>query len=116
MFICEICGITHYNEESDVCAYCLKNSKAAKKEVTAKHADSKMKLADLLAKAKRLISSQEYAVNKYSDDINTDESVAVVKMAHSLFATKATKSKLLALITANSNASRNVNNQLNNKG
>lgn len=113
MFICEICGNTHYSENSELCSVCVKNSKAAKKEVTEKHIDSKLKLADLLSKAKRLISSQEYAINKHGNDINISESLAVVKMGNDLFATKATKAKLLALITANSNASRNVNNQLN---
>jgi len=103
MFICEICGNTHYNEKSELCNVCVKNSKAAKKEVTEKHADSKLKLADLLSKAKR----------KHGNDIDVTESLAVVKMGNELFSTKVTKAKLLALITANSNASRSVNNQLN---
>tara|TARA_R110000851_G_scaffold180514_1_gene328160 strand:- start:390 stop:737 length:348 start_codon:yes stop_codon:yes gene_type:complete len=115
MFICEICGTTHNNDNSELCNVCFKNSKAAKKEVTEKHADSKLKLADLISKARRLISSQEYAINKHSNDIDVTESKAVVKMASELFTGKATKAKLLALITANSNASRSVNNQLNNK-
>jgi len=113
MFICEICGNTHYNEKSELCNVCVKNSKAAKKEVTEKHADSKLKLADLLSKAKRLVSSQSYAINKHGNDIDVTESLAVVKMGNELFSTKVTKAKLLALITANSNASRSVNNQLN---
>lgn len=113
MFICEICGNTHYNDNLELCTVCVKNSKAAKKEVTEKHADRKLKLADLLSKAKRLIMSQEYAINKHSTDIDMTESLAVVKMANNLFSTKATKAKLLALITANSNASRSINNKLN---
>ena len=113
MFICEICGNTHFNENSELCNVCVKNSKAAKKEVTEKHVDSKLKLSDLLSKAKRLVSSQEYAINKHGNEIDVTESLAVVKMANDLFSTKATKAKLLALITANSNASRNLNNQLN---
>jgi hypothetical protein len=113
MFICEICGDTHYNEELDVCSVCAKNTKAAKKEITEKHIDSQLKLADLLSKAKRLISSQEYAISKHSNSIDMTESLAVVEMGNTLFESRATKAKLLALITANSNASRSVNSQLN---
>ncbi len=111
MYICELCGSTH-SSESDVCSVCISNIKASKKEVISKHVDSKMKAADLLAKAKRLVASQEYAIEKYGNEIDTTESALVVKMGKKLFAKKATKFQLLSLITANSNASRNVNNQL----
>ena len=113
MHICELCGNTHYNDHLDVCNECLKNIKAAKKEVSVKHPDSKMKLAELEAKAKRLVASQEYAVNKYSNELDVSESVAVVEMSKKIFAKKATKAQLLALVTANSNASRKINDQLN---
>ena len=114
MFICEICGITHGNEESELCNVCASSTPAkAKKEAAEKHPDHKLTQPKLLAKAKRLISSQEYTINKHGDSIDVDESMVVVKMGHKLFKGKTTKAKLLALITANSNASRSVNNQLN---
>jgi hypothetical protein len=82
---------------------------------TVKHADSKLKAPQLLAKAIRLVASQEYAINKYPE-LDMKESKEVVNLAQKLFSKKATKAQLLALITANSNASRKVNNQLNSKG
>ena len=112
MFICEICGSTHSADNSDLCSVCSLNTKVAKKKVTEKHKDSKLKLADLLAKAKRLVASQQYAINKHAKDLDVSESLAVVKMGNELFATKSTKAKLLALITANSSASKKINSQL----
>ena len=97
------------------CKAAYKNYVSPSKKVIKKenHPDSYLKLADLKAKAKRLISNQAYAVNKYRDDFDVSLSVNVVTKAAELFESKVTKAKLLDLITLNSQASRALNNQIN---
>ena len=85
----------------------------AKKVAKENHPDSHLKLADLKTKAKRLMSNQVYAVNKYGDSFDVSLSVSVVAKATELSESKVTKAKLLDLITLNSQASRALNNQIN---
>ncbi len=111
--ICDICGSDKEALGDDqVCSVCKKTS--IKKEVAVKHPDSGLKLSELKAKASRLINCQSYDIKKYSDTgFDLSKSQEVVKLGNEILSGKATKAKLLDLITLNSIASRFINSQRN---
>lgn len=94
-------------------AYNAYVSKASKKDVTVKHADAHLKLVELISKTQRLIASQKIAIERAKiAGLNADLAIKVVTDAEILLSKRAKKSELLDLITANSEASRALNNQL----
>ena len=110
LVICEICGTSFLtSSDVEVCACCL-NATTVKTVKVEKHQDSHLKLADLKAKAERLVASQKINIERNSDK-DTSLCAEVVKQGNVLFSRKATKQELLDLITLNSEASRQLNNQ-----
>lgn len=110
LVICEVCGRSFYtSSEVEVCASCM-NAKAPKVAKAEKHQDAHLNLADLKAKVSRLVASTKINIERNSDK-DVSLCAEVVERAELLFSKKATKAELLDLITLNSEASRQLNNQ-----
>ena len=86
----------------------------APKQINPKHPDMKMSSADLIARCKRLVDGQAYAVAKFADQPGYEAAVIAAKEAiaegHRILAAKRpTKADLIAHAQMNSNASRAMN-------
>jgi uncharacterized UBP type Zn finger protein len=110
LVICEFCGRSFYTSNNvEVCASCM-NAKAPKTTKTEKHQDAHLNLSDLKAKVSRLVASTKINIERNADK-DVSLCIEVVSQAEVLFRKKATKAELLNLITLNSEASRQLNNQ-----
>lgn len=113
MYICEVCGTTHYSHSHDeICNSCMSDFKKDDSSVQrkVKHEFEGLKLQELKNKIEFLLKGQRYAVNKYEEKAELILFVAeFIKRADAIMSGKARKKDILELITENSDVSRKVN-------